>query len=81
MCNFCKELIACPVGQKRRAVLCDYAENGSRGLMEVVVDHYRDHKDVFMHAEYAEENGWDRNMAAEIKRCPFCGARLGKEEE
>lgn len=75
MCDFCKELIECPVGEKRKAVLSGN-EVGSFE-MEIILDRYPDEVDVFIHSEFTDlTTGCWHNIARDISHCPMCGKKL-----
>ena len=77
MCEFCKELIECPVGEKRKAVLACNTADGCNEKMEIVLDRYKDKTDVFIHSTFtAPGTGEWHNIVREISYCPMCGEKL-----
>lgn len=73
MCNKCKKLVECPVGEKRVVTLGGDGKENVK--IEMVLDRYKDHTDAFIHAEYAGDMFW-KNMPFSISYCPFCGEQL-----
>lgn len=85
MCNYCEELLKCPVGEKRKSVIEEYHEHyvggECSGKTEMVIDRYPTHNHIFVHSEYTDEDGFWHNMAYDIAYCPMCGTALdGKEQ-
>lgn len=77
MCNFCKKLIECPVGEKRKAVLARNTADGCNEKMEIVLDRYPDKAYVFIHSTFTEPvTGEWHNIVRDISCCPMCGKKL-----
>lgn len=77
MCDFCKKLIECPVGEKRNAVLACNTVDGFNEKMEIVLDRYPDEVNVFVHSTFTEVGtGRWHNIVRNISYCPMCGMKL-----
>ena len=84
MCNICKELVACPVGEKRK-VLIDKVDDftdfygrkfTTHGKM-FVIDKFPEYTDCFIVDTYTDENSVEYGFCVDgIKFCPFCGEKL-----
>lgn len=73
MCNYCKELMECPVGEKRKGILM---EGDFNSRTEMVLDRYKDHTEIFMHSEFTDKEGFWYNTSINITHCPICGEEL-----
>ena len=73
MCNYCKELIECPIGEKRTSVIM---QGESNFKTEMVLDRYAVHIESFIHSEFIDKEGYWHNMSVHITHCPFCGTKL-----
>lgn len=71
MCEICEKLIACPVGEKRKALILE-----DKAKTEMVLDRYPDRANVFIHTECTDIDGHWYNDSVKIKYCPFCGKEL-----
>lgn len=89
MCEYCKPLKSCPVGEKRRAVLNRDIPNGK---LEIVLNRYEGFSIGILHAEYRQsvykkkllfagyaEGGFWKNMSIQIQYCPVCGEKLADD--
>lgn len=86
MCDICKELVECPIGEKRKVwfqlpdkdTFTDFY--GRKFVIEgpwFVIDKYPDHTECHIGGYYYDENsvgyGWGIDS---IRFCPFCGQEL-----
>ena len=85
MCDICKELVECPVGEKRRVSLgpIDLPPRDPYGykLIDdgkyIYIDKWPDgHIDCGMYANYHDENNVRHGGGFDVQFCPFCGERL-----
>ena len=85
MCNFCEELVKCPIGEKRRVVfdtpkvkkIIDAYGNGLNigdGIM--FVDKYKDHIDAGIYRNVYTDDNVQYGGGFDISHCPFCGEKL-----
>lgn len=85
MCNFCEELINCPIGEKRMVVVdtpeakktTDAYGNGLNigdGIM--FVDKYEDHTDAGIYRDVYTDDSVQYGGGFSISHCPFCGEKL-----
>lgn len=65
MCSTCKKLRETEIGYKTKVALSENAE--------IILDRYKDHDDVFIHASFTDNNGGWLNTAFDVAFCPFCG--------
>ena len=89
MCEKCKELIMCPVGEKRKVEVDYPAENevvdayGKKLFIEpwiMFVDKYSDgHIESGLYREVYDENFVHYGGGLVITHCPFCGAKMDLE--
>lgn len=89
MCDICKELVACPVGQKRSVKigsmnlppLDPYGHKLIDDGKEFFIDKWPDgHTECGIYGHYHDENHVCHGAGFDIKFCPFCGEQLVKEE-
>lgn len=86
MCEKCKTLVACPVGQKRRVdvdipsdpeVTDAYGRKLFIPPVQIVIDKWPDSQvDCFLMQDVHDENNVGYGFGMEISHCPFCGQRL-----
>lgn len=85
MCNFCGELVNCPIGEKRTVVVdtpevkktTDAYGNGLNigdGIM--FVDKYEDYTDAGIIRDVYTDDGVQYGGGFKISHCPFCGEKL-----
>ena len=86
MCEKCKPLIECPVGQKRKNIVDregegkitdPYDRELTIGPVVMFVDKYPDgHVDCGVYREVYDENSVHYGGGFTISHCPFCGEKL-----
>lgn len=75
MCNFCKDLLKCPEGEKRKKTMKE--DKTIKASLEMVVDFDpREGKKAFIHADMVDDLGCWHNMPFYISHCPCCGTFL-----
>ena len=86
MCDHCKKLIECPVGEKRKSLIDEgVTYTGSKVSIETVLDRDpREGLQAFIHMDITEPttegNLWS-NYSFDINYCPFCGENLRGEKD
>lgn len=83
MCEFCKSIIECPVGEKRSVTLAEFDNEytGRKMRSSMVKDKISEEKvNTFIHTEYADENSWQNIVIEDVLFCPKCGAKLKELE-
>ena len=91
MCDICKELVACPVGEKRRVTLKSdplpprdpYGHKLIDDGKVFFIDKWPDgHTNCGIYSHYHDENNvCHGGSVGDIRFCPFCGEQLVKEEK
>lgn len=86
MCDRCGELVACPVGQKRKVnvdfplkpeIVDFYGRVLYTKPTQIVIDKWPDgHVDCFIEQECYDENSVHYGFGMDISHCPFCGQKL-----
>lgn len=84
MCNICKELVDCPVGEKRKVLINKidnftdaYGHKFTTHGLTFVIDKYPDGTCCFIMDNYVDENSVNYGfMVDQIRFCPFCGEKL-----
>lgn len=86
MCHKCRELVACPVGEKRivvveNPVVSETVDYYGRRLfidpVKMVIDKWPDGQiDCFIGQHICDENNVGYGSGVDISHCPFCGERL-----
>lgn len=71
MCKYCKPLKDCPIGEKRKSLLCGRRND----CLEMVLDRYDTYAIAILHAEYERDGFW-MNLPVHIRYCPVCGEKL-----
>lgn len=86
MCDKCKELVMCPVGEKRKAYvdfptdseIVDFYRNKIHvDAWVMYVDRYPDGKvDSGLYRTIYDDNGVQYGGGLDITHCPFCGEKF-----
>ena len=86
MCNKCRALVECPVGEKRivavaPATVPEIVDFYGRRLfsdpVEMVIDKWPDGQiDCFIGQHVYDENNVGYGSGVDISHCPFCGQKL-----
>lgn len=86
MCHKCRELVACPVGEKRivaveAPVVAETVDYYGRRLfidpVTMVIDKWPDGQiDCFIGQHICDENNVGYGSGVGISHCPFCGQKL-----
>lgn len=86
MCDKCKALVECPVGEKRTVVVetpkkPEIVDHYGRvlhiGPVEMHIDKWPDgHADCFVGRDIHDDNDVAYGDGYDITHCPYCGERL-----
>ena len=86
MCHKCRDLVACPVGEKRivvveNPVVSETVDYYGRRLfidpVKMVIDKWPDGQiDCSIGQHIYDENNVGYGSGVDISHCPFCGERL-----
>ena len=85
-CDICKELLACPMGSRRRVVIAEakhpkFIDQYGRHFVSedplMTIDKYPSSVKCFIRQSYCDENSVHYDFRIDgIKFCPFCGEYL-----
>lgn len=85
MCKICKELVECPIGEKRKVVIAksdmlitDYYGhvNTDDGLTMYINRYESGYVECGMYRRHHDENNVYRSFDIDIRYCPYCGEKL-----
>ena len=86
MCEKCRELVACPIGEKRIVTVAPatvpetvdyYGRTLYTGPVQMFIDKWPDGQiDCFIGQDVHDENDVGYGGGFDISHCPFCGEKL-----
>lgn len=85
MCDICKALIDCPIGEKRTVIIQSpeneevidaYGHTLTIGPVKMFVDKYKDHADAGIFQDVKTEDSVQYGGGFAIKNCPLCGQKI-----
>ncbi len=81
MCETCKPILECPIGEKRSVALAGFNNEATKRKMSMhlVIDKYtaKDYE-IFIHTSYTDSETWQNIVVEDVLYCPKCGSKLAE---